>query len=313
MGKDNKFNFLVSSGWFSDINKKTEMGKNMINHIKKGNYGSLRSRSLEFSEYWLSSILNQSIKPKKICILDADSPDKMSDNVYNNNLVEVSYQIRNFGHGVFTSKRNILCGWARSVLYGAMQAYINNLDFVYIEQDLLLFGEDFLKNIFLKMDNEKKKICYMDGDDTPQKIQQSLIIVKYDYLHIYISDLLSDEDHTQSEEEKHFNIINNKYLLYSPYRGGRQRRNLDPNFFCLQHLSDNEINYYLKEGKIINNFNKSGINNFRKKEGFVNNLNGDINDIKILIFDLLIVFILIYLLIYVIKRYKSILCLNIKN
>lgn len=293
MEKNKKFNFLVSSGWFSDINKKTDIGRHSINHIKKGNYGSLRSRSLEFSDYWLSSILNQSIQPKKICILDANSPDKMSDNVYNNNLVEVSYQIKNFGHGIFASKKNILCGWARSVLHGAMQAYINNLDFVYIEQDLLLFGKDFLKNIFIKMDNEKKKICYMDGDETPQKIQQSLIIVKHDYLHIYLSNLLSDEDHSQSEEEKHFKIINNKYLLYSPYRGGRQRKNLNKNFFCLQHLSDDEINYYLKKGYIINNF--------KKKESFVNILKG--NYIKNSTLNLLVIFILIYLLIYITKEY----------
>ena len=180
-----------------------------------------------------------------------------------------------------------------------MQAYLNDMDFVYIEQDLLLFGKDFLKNIFIKMDKEKKKICYMDGNETPQKIQQSLILVKHDYLHIYISNLLSDTNHTQAEEEKHFNIVNNKYLLYSPYRGGRQRKDLNPNFFCLQHLSDNEISYYLKKGQIINNFNKSEIDNLRETEYFVYN----INDIKIIIFDLLIVFILIYLFIYIIQKF----------
>jgi hypothetical protein len=299
--KKNKYNFLVSSGWFSDINNKTQLSKQFSEHIKKGKYGGFQSRTPKFSEYWLSSILNQSIQPKKICILDANSPDKMSAYVYKNSLVEVSYQIRNFGHGTIASKENILCGWARGVLHGAMQAYLNDMDFVYIEQDLLLFGKDFLKNIFIKMDKEKKKMCYMNGTDTPQKIQQSLILVKHDYLHIYISDLLSDTNHTQTEEDKHFNIVNNEYLLYSPYRGGRQRKDLNPNFFCLQHLSDNEISYYLKKGQIINNFNKSEIDNLREKEGFVNNLN--VGNMKILIFYSLIVFILIYLFIYVIYKY----------
>jgi len=252
----NNVKFLISSGWFSDVNCKTELGNETAKHIEKGKgrYGGLKSRSVEFSEYWFSSILNQSIQPEKISILDACSPDKISLFISQHKLVEINYQIKNFGHGAYCAKNNILCGWARGVIHGAIQAYINNLDFVYVEQDLLLFGKDFLKNIFIEMDLKGKKMCYMNGDETPQKIQQSLIIVKHDYLHKYISDLLSDTDHTQSEELKHYNIINNEHLLISPYRGGRQRKNLHNEFFCLQHMSDSELQKYIQSGHINNIF-----------------------------------------------------------
>ena len=55
--KENRYNFLVSSGWFSDINNKTQLSKKFSEHIKKGKYGSFQSRTSKFSEYWLSSIL----------------------------------------------------------------------------------------------------------------------------------------------------------------------------------------------------------------------------------------------------------------
>ena len=234
-------NFLISSGWFSDVEKKSLMGKITGEHLeKKEKYGCLKTRSPEFSEKWLSSILNQSIQPKKISILDACSVDKMSDAIYNNPLVEVNYQLKNYGHGAYCEKHNILCGWARGVLHGAMQAYLNDLDFVYIEQDLLLFGKDFLKNIFSEMEKKEKMICYMEGSETIHKIQQSLIIVKHAYLNKYISDLLLDTNHNKPEEEKHFNIINNDKLLICPYRGGRQRKNLNNQYYCLQHLTNYE-------------------------------------------------------------------------
>ena len=80
-------------------------------------------------------------------------------------------QLKNFGHGSYCIKENILCGWARGFLHGAMQAYINDCDYVYVEQDLLLFGEKFLENIFVSLENNKKSICYLNGSETCQNLQ----------------------------------------------------------------------------------------------------------------------------------------------
>ena len=245
------FNYIIGSGWFSDEYNKTEMG--IISNRFQRNFGGLNGRNSTFSKFWLSHILKQSILPKKIFILDADSPEEIDINVKNHSLVEISRQIKNFGHGAYTFQKNILCGWARGFLHGAMQAYLNDCDYVYVEQDLLLFGKNFIENIFKLLEKNNKQICCMNGDDTPQKLQQSLVVVKHSYLIKYISGLLNSTDHTISEELKHYNVIKND-VMWCQYRGGRQRKNLDKENYCLQHLTGEEIEKLKNDNKIINVF-----------------------------------------------------------
>uniref|UniRef100_A0A6C0BTM6 Nucleotide-diphospho-sugar transferase domain-containing protein n=1 Tax=viral metagenome TaxID=1070528 RepID=A0A6C0BTM6_9ZZZZ len=244
-------NFIIGSGWFSDEHNKTDMGKETNKFQLK--YGGTAGRNSNFSKYWLSHILNQSILPKKIVILDADSPQEIDINVKNHKLVEISKQLRNFGHGVYCANHNILCGWARGFLYGAMQSYLNDCDYVYVEQDLLLFGKNFLENIFKLLESNNKEICCMNGDETPQKLQQSLIIVKHSYLIKYITGLLNYNDNTISEELKHYNIIKDD-VMWCPYRGGRQRVKLDHENYCLQHLTNKELDSIINSNKLINIF-----------------------------------------------------------
>lgn len=244
-------NYIIGSGWFSDKHNKTQMGKKTNDLQKK--YGGIYGRNSGFSKYWLSHILNQSILPKKIFILDAKSPEELDINVKNHNLVEISKQLKNFGHGAYCIKNNILCGWARGFLYGAMQAYLNDCDYVYVEQDLLLFGEKFIENVFKLLEKKNKQICCIDGNETPQKIQQSFIVVKHSYLIKYINGLLNSTDHTISEELKHYNIIKDD-IMWCPYKGGRQRINLDKQNYCLQHLTSEEIEKLKNDNKIINVF-----------------------------------------------------------
>ena len=126
-------NYIIGSGWFSDEFGKTQTGIKTNQHQK--HYGGIAGRNSKFSKYWLSHILNQSILPKKIFILDADSPEEIDINVKNHDLVEISRQLKNFGHGVHCEKKNILCGWARGFLHGAMQAYLNDCDYKNIKKD----------------------------------------------------------------------------------------------------------------------------------------------------------------------------------
>lgn len=240
-------NFIIGSGWFSDTIGISELGQISNSHQNK--YGGTHSRNEKFSKYWLSSILNQSILPKRIYILDADSPEKINDYVKNHTLVDISEQTQNFGHGVYCSKKNILCGWARGFVYGAVQAYLNDCDFVYVEQDLLIFGEKFIENIFKLLEKNNKQVCYLTGEETPQKLQQSFVVAKYSYLPKLISGLINSSDNKISEELKHYNLIKND-VMWCPYKGGRQRKNLNSEFFCLQHMDENEIDYYVSNGKI---------------------------------------------------------------
>lgn len=241
-------NYLVGSGWYSDINNETELG--ILTNKHQSKYGTIKTKESNFSKYWLSCILKQSIQPIKICILDANSPTSIDNDVKNHNLIEISKQIKNFGHGVYCSKNNILCGWARSFIYGAMQAYINNLDYVYIEQDLLIFGDEFIKNVFTLMNEKNKKICYLTGEETPQKLQQSLVFVKYEYLSFLISELINYKDNTIAEELKHYRLFKDD-IMWCPYKGGRQRKKLDATYYCLQHLKDNELLHIIDNFKLL--------------------------------------------------------------
>ena len=243
------YSYIIGSGWFSDEYNKTPLGKETNYHQR--NYGGCIGRKPTFSKYWLSHIMNQSILPKKIFILDADSPEEIDINVKNHTLVEMSKQLKNFGHGAYCAKYNILCGWARGFLHGAMQAYINDCDYVYVEQDLLIFGKNFIENVFKLMEKTNKEVCFIDGDETPQKLQQSFIVVKHSYLIKYITGLLGSANNNISEELKHYNVVKND-IMWCQYRGGRQRKKLNEEYFCLQHLTSKELEK-LKD-KLINIF-----------------------------------------------------------
>tara|TARA_B110000971_G_scaffold15912_3_gene14713 strand:+ start:253 stop:2166 length:1914 start_codon:yes stop_codon:yes gene_type:complete len=246
-----KNKFIIGSGWFADINKKTTIGKQLSKH--QDNYGGVAGRNSFFSKYWLSHILKQSILPERIFILDADSPDKIDINIKNHSLVDISKQIKNYGHGALCSKDNILCGWGRGFIYGATQAYLNECDYIYVEQDLLIFGEYFIENVLVDLYTSNKQICYLTGEETPQKLQQSFIIVKNTYLPKLITGLINETNHTQSEELKFYNLTETD-IMWCKYKGGRQRNNLNKENYCLQHMTSDEIDKLKKENKLINLF-----------------------------------------------------------
>ena len=125
--------------------------------------------------------------------------------------------------------------------------------YVYIEQDLLIFGNEFLDKIFISLNENNKHICYLTGCDTPQPLQQSLVVVKHSYLIKLITGLIHSKNHTISEELKHFRVAKDD-IMWCQYRGGRQRKNLDNEYYCLQHLSTVEIEKLKYDNKLINLF-----------------------------------------------------------
>ena len=56
-----------------------------------------------------------------------------------------------------------------------------------------------------------------------------------------------------SEEKKHYNVIKND-IMWCPYRGGRQRKNLDKENYCFQHLDSKELAKLKNDNKLINLF-----------------------------------------------------------
>jgi hypothetical protein len=235
--------YLIGSGWFSDPDSLTTLGREANAHQQR--YGGIITRKPFFSCYWLSAIVTQTLQPEKISILDACSPAPISDSVISHPKVEVVRQVKNFGHAISREGRPGLNGWARGLLHGAMQAYVNDLDYVYVEQDLLLLGDGFLeRNLSELRGSSEKSLLYMTGDETPQPLQQSLIMVKHGFLDSFITGILSCaprfNSNDDSEEKRHYRLFGDQ-ILYAGFRGGRQRRGVDLNFGCLQHLSESEF------------------------------------------------------------------------
>jgi hypothetical protein len=228
---DLSYSFIVGSGWFSDEKGVTLMGQKTNKHQLQ--YGGTRNTG--FSKTWFDCILQLQQLPVKIFIADADSVDPLHTDVLRHPLVTVSKQTQNFGHGAVCESQNILCGWARGVLNGAMYAYTNSSDyFVYIEQDVQMVGKNIVHEIICHMKHVNKPICFGGGDETPQKLQQSLFVVSHDYLPTFMSRLILYNNNRCTEEHKYWQCFKDD-LTFLPFRGGRQRKFLRQDVCYWQH------------------------------------------------------------------------------
>lgn len=233
------YTYIIGSGWFSDEKGVSSLGKQANQHQKR--YGGTAARSTWFSQYWLKSILKMDVLPKRIMICDADSIDPLHDDVLKHPLVFINPQTQNFGHSISCESQNILCGWARGVLQGAMYTYMNSVDYyVYVEQDVLLMGNACISKAIEHMNLVQKPICFGSGDETPQRLQQSFFIVKNSFLPTFISKLITWENNRITEENKYFQCFQHD-MTFLPYRGGRQRQKLNPHMYYKQHMGEQEM------------------------------------------------------------------------
>lgn len=233
---------VVGSGWYS--NRQSGV-------VKSKHWGGFLSRSPRFAPQWLKRVLSQSITPTKISILDACSPNPLPKEVTDHDKVEVTRQVRNFGHAHQCSSKNIECGWARGFLHGAMVAHVNSCDYVYVEQDCVLFGRNVFRKMFDEMSRTGKGMCYLadqgrhpDGSEK-ERLQQCLIAIKKDTLPFVISQLAMQVDHSRSEETKHLELFEN-VMTWAPFSGGRDAAGRGEEDYCRQHLEDEEMEQLLQ-------------------------------------------------------------------
>ena len=136
--------YIISTGWWCDG---TGIHAGSVNN-KSSNF----TRSPAFFDIWIEQVLKVS-KPQKILITDSKSPVDYPRKITKNGLVEFVSLNQNFGHAINCEGK--YCGWTRSILNGAFYSYINDCDFVYVEQDCLLFGEGIIEKAFESMDRRK--------------------------------------------------------------------------------------------------------------------------------------------------------------
>ena len=234
---------VVGSGWWCDHNP------------HKWVIGSPITRSVAFFEIWYQQVL-RCLCPDRIVITDSASPIK--PNLQSRDDVQWIELDRNYGHpndirvGSIHTKYS---GFTRSVIMGAMYALSCDADFyVYVEQDALLFGDDFLMHalgdstddILLgpPTQNGRGRL----GPGAAPMMQQSLVIVRRPALERFVIGLLGApwSDGEQSPEETMRIRLPPYGFIRIPY--GRSRPiDFDRSHFYAQHLDDEELARFLNK------------------------------------------------------------------
>ena len=106
----------------------------------------------------------------------------------------------NFGHEAVSADPTI-GGWERSVLQGAFQAILNDVDYyVYVEQDLLVRGHKWIEKCVEVMRQGHDKISYGAATEPrttvgfgAQPLQQSLVVVSRKYLPTFVQKIVDSK------------------------------------------------------------------------------------------------------------------------
>ena len=253
-----KYKYIIHTGWWC------EDGDNSTN--RKKYFGDELQRKKEFHNLWYKSICAFT-DPDKIIMIDSASPVKPDLHTEDNRIEFLSLPF-NAGHSTIL-KGVKLAGVSRSYMLGAFYAFLSDIEYyVYVEQDVLLYGEGIIEKC---IDAMNCPYMFGDGNGTPQALQQSLFIIRKDGIIPFINNYLnikSPDDETSPETK--FALATNQLLKIFPKRVinsqtgiklfktlskfqnmpigyGRCRPiNFNDGHFYFQHGSKDEINSYLE-------------------------------------------------------------------
>ncbi len=155
--------------------------------------------------------------------------------------VDIDY---NIGHvcdtmkGGFNEHKHGLCGWTMSTLHAALLAYSCDCDLIYKEQDCLAFG-NWVEKIYETTPEGCKIVTGIM--DIPFKIEQSLFLIKKEFLIEFVREYLSliVPDWEMVPEHKWDKLFVEKFsgrCGFLPFGYGRKRPvNYDDKIFYVQH------------------------------------------------------------------------------
>jgi len=192
--------YIITTGWWStEDSSDTRIVKN----------GDSIIRSKQFHKLWYD-VVQRYTTPKKIYVIDSDSPQKPILNQDNEVLISL---LENAGHS--TNHNGKLSGVSRAHLLGMSLAMVNEVDYwVYIEQDALIYGEGIIEKCIKDM---KKPYMFGLGFKTPQPVQQSFMIIRKEAIPDFIKNFnaIKSTDNQISPETK-FAIATSPFLMILP-------------------------------------------------------------------------------------------------
>jgi hypothetical protein len=215
--------------------------------------GAPATRSVAFFDVWYGQLL-RCLEPERIVITDSASPIKPDYLSYPRvHWIELD---RNYGHpnDLRTGRiRTRYSGYTRAVINGAMYALCCDADFyVYVEQDCLLYGEDFLTHAVgnatddVLMGRVTEQGRGLGGKAAAAMPQQSLVVVRGVALPRFIEGIVNAPctDGELSPELIMHDRLAPVGFLRVPY--GRSRPiDFTCNHFYVQHLDEEELRRFL--------------------------------------------------------------------
>lgn len=167
--------YIIGSGWWcsGDGEKRKTMGDDSI-------------RTADFHSQWYESI-ETFTSPEKIIIVDSNSPIKPAVDKSDARIEFISLN-KNSGHSSQLNHGSKYCGWTSSVLLSLDYALHCECDYyVYVEQDVLLYGDNILSDIISNMKSNNNNYAFGHPGNTPQPLQQSLFVIKKSFIEDFSS------------------------------------------------------------------------------------------------------------------------------
>jgi hypothetical protein len=125
---------LICTGWYS-----SEVPRDYET------FGDNSIRNKSFRPLWWQSVDNF-IMPQHVLIVDSASPVKPDDHLYTSTKFSNIELLKNPGHS--QNCKTHYCGAMAAIIIGLEFALHNDVDFfIYVEQDALVYGADFVKKI----------------------------------------------------------------------------------------------------------------------------------------------------------------------
>lgn len=227
--------YIIGTGWWCD-------GSGTHTHSKHQPYVDKKTRQVEFFDLWYKSVMKFT-NPHNIVVIDSNSPIK--PNIKDKENVKLFSLSQNYGAAVDGTSKGILSGWDRSVLLSASISFLEDVDyFVYVEQDCVLWGTNIIEDIIRSMGD--KKIALGSGIGTPQPIQQSLIVVKREYIPTFLKlEFDNDKENLKiSPENRYYKHFTNDIKFLEIDYGRKRPIDFNKKQFYIQHLNTSELDQY---------------------------------------------------------------------
>ena len=142
--------------------------------------------------------------------------------MYSTTHIEIVYtEGPNWGHVFDMWHEGRFGGWSMGFMHGMMQAYARGCDYIYKEEDCFAFG-DWVEEMY----SVNKKMLIGEYDH-PLKIEQSLVLIRWDFIPDFLSAFLAiKESDKHVWPEKKFSLIMEKFpeeIGFIPFGYGRNR------------------------------------------------------------------------------------------